>query len=60
MVEPLDLAVRCLAHEDQVDQTDRVVLPKAIELRTHLPVELGLGEADHQQLNWSDGGHGFS
>src|SRR5712691_9944024 len=50
-----DLALRVLVHGERVDHANRVALLQVLERSDDLAVELGLAEADHEQLNRSDG-----
>ena len=52
--ELLHVAVGVLAHEQEVDQANVVVLAKPVELGEDLALDLSAFEADHQQLNRSD------
>ena len=51
----LDLAAGVLVDRQRVDHAHGVVLLQALELRDDLAVELGVLEAQHDQLDRSDG-----
>ena len=51
LLQALDVPVFVLAHDDQVDQAHDVVLAEAGELGPNRPLELGIVEADHEDLN---------
>ena len=50
----LDLSVGVLVHRQRVDHAHGVALAQALELLDDLAVELGVAEAEHDELNWSD------
>ncbi len=54
-VGDLDLPVGVLVHGERVDHADGVALAQALELGDDLAVELGVLEAQHDQLDRSDG-----
>ena len=58
-VRDLDLSVGVLVHGERVDDAHRVALLQALELGDDLAVELGVAEAEHDELNGPDG-HGCS
>jgi hypothetical protein len=51
----LDLTVRVLVHRKCVNHTDRVFVMQPLELSDDLAMEVGLAEAQHDQLNGSYG-----
>jgi hypothetical protein len=53
LLEPLDRPVFVLAHDEQVDQANDVVLPEPLELGPDRALELGIAEADDEDLNWA-------
>ena len=50
----LELALGVLVDGQCVDHTDGVALAQPLELGDDLAVELGVLEAEHDQLDWSD------
>ena len=55
----LHLAVGVLVHRERIDDAHRVALLQALELGDDLAVELGVAEAEHDELNGTDR-HGCS
>ena len=55
----LDLSVGVLVHRERIDDAHRVALLQALELGDDLAVELGMAEAQHDELNGTDR-HGCS
>ena len=54
-VEHLDLALGVLVHRQRIDHAHGVALAQALELLDDLAVEVGVLEAQHDQLDGSDG-----
>ena len=54
LLKLLDVAVVVLAHDEQVDQPHDVVVPQALELGANFAFELGVVEADNENLNWAE------
>ena len=51
----LDLAGRILVNGQRVDDAYRITLPQPLQLGDDLAVEVGVAEAEHDQLHRSDG-----
>ena len=54
----LDLAGRILMNGQRVDDPHRIAFSQSLQLGDDLAVEIGVLEAEHDQLNRSDG-HGL-